>query len=304
MSLLLPLLACDLPPNLKYPVMASFKYDGVCGMIQGNGDTVYPTSAFYARSLKEIPNRYVQTFAEPRFNGLHGELVVGVPNEEATFRRSSSGIMTRAGEPDFAFYVFDCLNMPNNSYLTRYDALEHWFATGDQPAWLKFIPARVINSRIELDAMMKEAIDGGYEGLAVRTMETKYKHGRSTKTQGGIFRWVPWERAEATVIGFEEGQHNTNDATINELGKTSRSTDADGMVPSGRLGAFLVRNISDNVEFKIGNGKGMDHAFCTYVWEHQDEFMGKIIAYKHKTVGGYDKPRQAQYVGWRDPKDL
>ena len=293
--LLKVMLGSDLPVKVRYPLLCSFKYDGVRASQQ--------RVQFYARSLKPIRNKFIQQFAHPLYDNLDGELVVGKVNEEATFRRSTSGVMSTHGEPEFTFQVFDCLTL-DQPFKLRYQALQDWFDHSTLPHWLQLIEHRWINSFSELEAMLREALACGYEGIVARDPEAKYKHGRATAKGGQLMRWVPWETAEAEVIGFEEGQHNTNEATINELGRTNRSTDADGMVPSGRLGAFLVRDIVTEVEFKVGNGEGMTHAFCTEVWENQPKYMGKVLKYRHKVVGGYDKPRQAQFVGWRDPIDL
>lgn len=294
--MLKPMLASDIPVDLKFPVMAALKYDGVRGSVQDGG--------FYARSLKPIKNRHIQSCASPLFNNLDGELCVGNVHEEATFRRSTSGIMAADGLPDFSFNVFDCMGM-NAPFKERYEELEAWFDQSTLPGWIHLIEHIMIYNRPELDEMCANALAQGYEGIVVRDPNGKYKHGRSTKKEGGLGRYVPWEKEEAIVIGFEEGKHNTNEATVNELGKTNRSTNAENMVPSGRLGAFYVRNVKPpHIEFKIGNGKGLTHELCTDIWQNQDNYMSQIITYKHKVVGGYDKPRQAQFMGFRDPIDM
>ena len=289
------MLASDIPINVPFPLMCSFKRDGVRASVQ--------RATFYARSLKPIRNKFIQQFANPLYNDLDGELCVGKVNEEATFRRSSSGIMSANGEPMFSFGVFDCLNM-DAPFKERYAALEHWFDASTLPPWLQLIPHRMIHNATELSDMVSEALELGYEGLVARNPHAKYKHGRATKVGQQLMRMVPWKTNEATVYGFVEGRHNTNSATKNELGKTNRSTNAENMIPSGKLGAFLVRDIEHGFEFKVGTFKGMTHEFCKYVWENQDEFLNKILKYKHKAVGGYDKPRQPIFMGWRDKIDL
>lgn len=299
--LLKMMLASDIPINVTYPLLCSYKNDGIRSTLQGEAST--RQSAFYGRSLKLIPNLYIQQFANCLYNNLDGELTVGKVNEEATFRRSQSGIMTRKGEPDFTFSVFDCMGM-KGPFKERYAALEDWFDLTDLPPWLQLIKHYTINNRVELEGMLKRALECGYEGIVARCPNAEYKHGRATEKGRQLMRWVPWEKAEAIVIGFEQGMHNTNEATVNELGNSNRATNAENMIPSGRLGAFLVKNVIDGIEFKVGNGKGMTHAFCTEVWENQDNYMNKIFTYTHKVVGGYDKPRQAQFVGWRDSIDM
>lgn len=288
-------LASDLPAEPDYPLFGSFKYDGVRAS--------YQDATWYQRSLKPVVNDFIQSHKCDAIEGFDGELVVGKPNEEATFRRTTGAVRRKKGEPDFKFYVFDTVQHSGDLEL-RQSFLNTCKAVFEFPEWVEIIKQRVINNKEELDAMVKEALDLGYEGLVVRKPALDYKHGRSTKKQQHLMRIVPWEKAEAIVIGFEEGRHNTNEAKKNELGRTSRSTNAENMIPNGLLGAFLCRNLSDGVEFKVGNGDGMTDELRKEIYENQDNYLNQIITYRHKTVGGYDKPRQAQYVGIRSPDDM
>lgn len=291
-------LSSDLPEEPNFPLYGSFKYDGVRGSIQ--------EQAFYMRSLKPVVNRYIQSQLDgwdlPRFDG---ELIIGKPNETATFRRTTSGVRDHGGEPDFKFYVFDIMLDKGDQrfFRARNRFLQNLSAIGQLPPWIEIVKQTLINNMAELFAFNKKALDLGYEGIVLRDPECLYKHGRATEKQGQFMRMVPWARDEAVVIGMEEQVTNNNPKTINELGRSTRSTHKENMVPNGKLGAFLMRH-SNGMEFKIGNGDGMTHEFRETAWSFKDFWMGKIITYRHKTVGGYDKPRQAQYVGIRSPDDL
>ena len=81
--------------KLKYPLLASIKYDGVRALKVN--DTVL------SRSFKPIPNTFVQRRLASLPNGLDGELVVAGQD----FSGTSSGVMSKDGEPDFVYYIFD-----------------------------------------------------------------------------------------------------------------------------------------------------------------------------------------------------
>lgn len=96
-----PMLAVDAPTKISFPMLASPKLDGIrC--------TVWGGEAF-SRSLKPIPNAFVtetiRAAALPYV--LDGELVVGPAQAKDVYRRTVSGVMSRDGEPDFTFWVFD-----------------------------------------------------------------------------------------------------------------------------------------------------------------------------------------------------
>ena len=104
-----PMLAasCDDIDQLRYPLLATQKIDGIrCLIIDG---------VAMSRSLKPIPNRYIQSIIGKReYNGLDGELVVG-----SSFQQATSGIMSSDGEPDFTYHVFDLWDRAGATYYDR-----------------------------------------------------------------------------------------------------------------------------------------------------------------------------------------
>src|SRR5262245_23328965 len=97
-----PMLSATLesPINLQFPVLMSYKLDGLRCIIK-DGHAM-------SRNLKPFRNKYVQKhLGTGRYEGLDGELIVGEPNEGHVLGRTQSGIMSEDGEPDFMFHVFD-----------------------------------------------------------------------------------------------------------------------------------------------------------------------------------------------------
>lgn len=108
-----PMLAytVDNPRGLQFPLLASPKLDGIRCVCTVNDGPV-------SRSLKPIPNRFIhgQLFFYPPFDG---ELMVGDPTDPSAFNRSTSGIMSHDGEPDFTYWVFDFWKLEAGTALLR-----------------------------------------------------------------------------------------------------------------------------------------------------------------------------------------
>jgi DNA ligase-1 len=102
---------------------------------------------------------------------------------------------------------------------------------------------------------------------------------------------------------------NTNEAFVNELGRTDRSTDADGLVGKDMLGGFYAIAINNGesksfpvgVDFKCGPGK-LKHPERITLWEQwlaDPESIKKLIGKcRHFPVGVKDRPRHPRWIGW------
>ena len=97
-----PMLAVEADfKKLRYPVFAQPKLDGIRVIIK-NG-------VVYSRSLKPIPNKHVQALFG-HLEGVDGELIVGNPTAHDVFQKTTSGVMSKDGEPDVTLYAFDMWN--------------------------------------------------------------------------------------------------------------------------------------------------------------------------------------------------
>jgi DNA ligase-1 len=95
--------------------------------------------------------------------------------------------------------------------------------------------------------------------------------------------------------------YNGNDAEVNELGRTKRSTKQSGMSGKGTLGAFICKT-RDGVEFKIGSG--FDQQDRENFWQNKSSLLGYIVKYKHFPIGVKDKPRHPIFLGFRNKMDM
>lgn len=289
MSTFKPLLAYTVknPDALRFPVLVSPKLDGIRCVIHND----QPVS----RTLKPIPNRFIQSelgFYPP----FDGELMVGDPLDPAAFNKSTSGIMSHDGEPDFTYWVFDYVEAAfrHMSFETRLmmakETIKHWPRA-------KLVPHTQADNAEELMRLEAHYVGLGYEGVMVRVPWGTYKFGRSTESQGLLGKVKRFEDTEGTIVGYEELMRNENEATINNLGYQERSTAQAGQIPGGTLGALIVSHPDWEDTFGIGTGFTADERFT--LWQIRDTLKGQSVKFKHQPAGAKDRPRFPSYLGLR-----
>lgn len=278
---------------VNYPVYASFKLDGIRSIIKDG--------VALSRSLKPIPNKSIQQWAmnnKEVLEGLDGEFIVGDPNTEEVFRKTTSFVMAHDKVGDFSFYVFDVLPAyPEQPYNERKGSLRCL----SLPSNTKPLDQVLIASKDDLEAFRGSAVEQGYEGAMIKAPKGKYKYGRSSVKEGLLLKLKLFEDQEFVIVGYECKYHNSNEAKVNELGRTARSTAKDGMIPSDTLGVlYLVTE--DGVEF--GCGSGFDDATRKELWEQRENLIGKSATVKYFDQGGYDVPRFPIFKGIRNEIDF
>lgn len=278
-------------PNLPvtFPKLVSPKLDGI-RCVTKFGDAL-------TRSLKPIANHYIRETLRP-YQNLDGEIIIGAPTAPDVYRSTFSGTSTITGVPQFAFYVFDDLGNPG-TFEQRLDTLRLM----SLPPFIKVLPQRLIQSQAELDSYYGELLAEGYEGAIARDPKALYKHGRYTEKSQGMLKIKPFADSEALVLGVYEANENTNEAFTNELGRTERSTHAEGLVGKGMIGGFYARDIHSGLEFKCAAGK-TTHAERIQFWTEPPK--GTILKYRHMPYGlmTNGQPRFARFIGWRDLSDM
>lgn len=294
-----PMLASD-AKDITFPVYASPKLDGIRAAIR-DGQAV-------SRTLKPLPNEFLQDYiAEccPKLNGLDGEFTVGPANDKNVMQATTSGVMSKGGEPNFTYWVFDFWTAPEMPYGERLRLMERSFAASEHLkglARVKLLQQTLIHSASELDAFETVQLEQGFEGIMVRAPKGPYKYGRSTAREGYLLKVKRFTDGEAVIIGFEELMHNANEAQVNALGLTERSSHAANKVPMDTLGALRVRDVVTGVEFSIGTG--YTAAQRGSIWAQRESLLNKIVKYKHFEVGAKDAPRFPVWLGMRHPDDM
>lgn len=288
------------PNEVRFPLYALPKIDGI--------RCITPEGKAVSRSFTDIQNEHIRRMLSvPELAGIDGELIVGPVAAENVFNVTSSGVMSRKGEPNFEWYVFDDFTDPLLPYNQRQVRLcERVKAVCEASPE---IPIRIVESvRLEtwegLEQFEDAALGLGFEGVITRHPDRLYKFGRSTKSEQGMLKLKRFTDGEAEVIGFEELMRNTNPDTRDNFDRAKRSKAQAGLVPGGTLGKLQVRDLESGVEFQIGMFKGLTNEDKQKIWDCQESYLGKLVKYQHFGHGAIDKPRHSKFIGWRDPSDM
>lgn len=282
--------------SLTYPLYVSPKLDGIRAIVH--------EGRLVSRNGKPIPNRYIQSLLGNSGNeGLDGELIVGSATDADVFNTTSSQVMRHEGSPDFSFLVFDDCSVPDKHYAGRYSRFTSRLAASS--SILQPVTHMLVHDGAAAAKAEEQFLDMGYEGMMLRSLDAPYKYGRGTLKKQDLLKFKRFEDAEAKIIGFEEEMQNTNEATLDELGRTSRSHAKDGMIGKGTLGAFIVTGVGgrwDGVTFRVGSG--FTAAQRKAYWTHRENLLGDLIVYKFFPIGCVNAPRFPIFKGFRHPNDL
>lgn len=285
------MLAATAPTDLtvlKYPLLASAKIDGVRAVVLGDG--------VYSRNGKLIPNEYVQRKlrATQSLVGCDGELVVGAPFGEDVFNRSQSGVMSRQGEPDFTFHVFDHIDFATEHFHRRL-ARAHGIISKSKHA--QRVAHQLVCSAEELEKLEVQWLAEGYEGAMLRDPDGAYKHGRSTVREGGLLKLKRFADSEMRVTAVHAQKHNANAAEKDELGRTKRSSAKAGLVTLQALGA--VEGVDIHTGQKVYVGTGFTNAERIALWHQGYKLLGRVARYRYFPSGTAEAPRFPVFAGWR-----
>ena len=272
----------------KFPYAATPKIDGIRFLMVGG--------AALTRSFKPIRNEYLQKILSSNLpEGIDGELTSG-----STFQECSS-IMRIKGEPDFKVWIFDFVNPKGEvkPYKERMDELRK-FENFNIPSYEILFPT-IVSNQEQIDQLMINNLNAGYEGLMLRDPNGIYKFGRSSVKENILLKVKEFMDDEAEIISFREKMINTNEGLKDNFGRTKRSSCQDGLKPSGTLGGLILRN-SEGLEFSCGSG--LNDALRDEVWKNKSKYLGKLVKYKFMSKGIKDLPRHPVFMGFRDETDL
>lgn len=286
------------PEKVTFPLYALPKLDGFRCIVE-NGRAV-------TRSFSDIKNHFTRAaLSVPDLSGLDGELTVGPISAENVFTATSSGVTTHEGEPLFQWNIFDDFTDPDMPYNERNVRVnERILDLCTQYPFIRGVDAVRLETWEGLEAYEDMVLGLGFEGVITRSPGGLYKFGRSSKTDQAMMKLKRFTDSEAEIIGFVELMRNTNADVKDHFGHAKRSKAKAGMVRGGTLGVMLACDVTTKVEFEIGMFKGLTNEDKQYIWDHQDQFIGKLAKYQHFSHGAVDKPRHSKFLGWRDPGDM
>lgn len=309
MTLKKPLLAETIESNqeldkLQYPVLVSPKLDGVRCLLDLEGKP-------YSRKGERFANKHLyDLFALANLpGGLDGELGLGAPTDKDFFTRTSGWLRRDFDDKPShkpTFWVFDKIG--EESYKLRLQWLEAYCAVCDFGELdIRILEQYLCKTFAEVLAFEQLFVDQGYEGIMIRARidEVGYKHGRSTWNSQELFKFKRFEDTEGVIVGFEQAESNTNEATLDEFGRTKRSSAKAGKVKINRMGKFLVKcDRFPNIVVKIGTGEGLSHKLREDIWLNQEKYLGRTITFQYQGGSDYEGPRFPSFKGFRLEEDM
>lgn len=301
-----PTLAEDIPDDHPLrPGWVSPKMDGMrLALYDGRVNT---------RNLLTPANVHVaKLLSAPELQGLDGEVLIKDATDPDVFWETMSAMKRFAGEPDITFNVFDFIDpvlpweLRHAQYRSRVERLQEKFP------FLRATPQYHVNGMADLLSFEAEFLAQGYEGIMYRAEGTRYKFGRSTLRDGVLLRRKPFVDIEARITGFYEQKENQNEAFINELGRTQRSSHEANKVGKNTLGGFLMTTIDQhgwpgNKDFRCGNGCDgfLTDAKRLALWNTRDSLVGQIATVSVMKYGSVDgTPRFPKIRAIRPTEDL
>lgn len=318
--------------DVTYPKLISVKFDGVYALNLA--------SKLLGRSLKAMKNVWVtDLLSKDKFTGICGEIMntsldPDAPEELKINRQdlcrnttSFTGAIKKE-DWDFVIAVFDfvgdgseeyCkkpynqrmadlgqlfLDMDNCQFITKHEfagiVYQEFMADG-----IQFIvpEPKIVEDAIDAEYIYNLAIDEGHEGIILREIEGIYKFGRATKKSQEMIRFKPSDDSEIIITHLEPMFENNNEAKINELGHTERSSHKENKVQLEMVGALVGYDINTGEEVRIGAGK-LTHAERSEVWLGRGEYIGRLAKYRFMATGIKTKPRHPRFISWRNVEDL
>lgn len=310
--------------ELSYPLLGSYKLDG-CRLVAKDGQ-------FFTRSLKPLPNKQlnekfnsIRQYSEANNVMLDGELYT----HRIPFQFIVSCFMTHDYEAKLAIKKWDELCEKHDYHISREDVIDNmkfYMFDGvngehyEQPfglryinnvnKWSKDIPDLieevkhvVLNNAEEVETYFQEALNAGYEGLILRNPEGIYKFNRCSMKQNIIFKYKPFVTRDSIIKGIVQATKVNEDVekTTNELGRSVTSKKAEDRHLVEKAQSFVVDFNGQDLKVPIA----MTDKEKEYIWNHQDEYIGKWIEFKFMEIGMKKGglPRIPKFVRMREDKD-
>lgn len=276
---------------IPFPVLGTPKIDGIRALkIKGH---------LVSKKFKPIPNIHIRSALERSVpDNIDGELVV------KNFNGTQSAVMSKDGTPDFRYYIIDYVKDSLSKLYT--ERSKDLLALNLPPYCIKLIPT-LLNTPQELLEYLRNCLEAGFEGIVIRRPDSIYKCGRGTIKACDMIKIKIFKDAEAIIIGYEEMMENTNEAEIDALGYTKRSSAKEGKIGKALLGKWIVKGINGQfkgVTFGLGTAKGVTVEMRKEWWNNRKSYIGRTVTYKYQPHGSVDAPRIPVFKWFRDKIDM
>lgn len=286
------------PEDMKYPLVASYKLDGIRAIIH-NGE-------IYSRSWKPIPNKQISqgstqvvlqlSLVYPEWY-FDGELF----SQTLSFQEICSQVMSHDVKPDesLQFWLFDVFvpEEKDANYMERQSVLTAFSRRYNLPTPDRFH----CNQPRDVTVAMDYALEAGYEGLILNAPDAPYKCGRITIPSGNGYKLKPYRTFDSKIVGVTQATVVDPNAEkkINELGYSETSNKKGDRVPIEKAACFTVEWEDTTVDVVLA----MTDEEKELVWANREDYVGKVVEWKGMLVGAKDKPRHPFTIRMRPDKE-
>jgi len=283
--------------KIKFPVYCTPKLDGIRSFKLPDNEKIL------SRSLKPIPNKYIQSLSHLFPNTVDGEFILKNENNILPFNETTSFVMSFDEQPSkekqLYFVIFDYDILSNKNYLDRIESLKELFYKNNLIDYnFDILIPKEINNLKELYSFEEKCLEENYEGVILRS-NGKYKFGRSTVNDGLMIKLKRWYDDEGIIVDMIEKYNNTS-SLINELGYKDKNHKKESLTPANTLGSLVLKY--KDYTFEVGSGFTDEER--DEFWFNKDKYFGKKIKFKYIPYGMVEKPRNPIYLGIRNELDL
>lgn len=288
--------------RLVFPFFASPKIDGFRCVLAH-----HPLTSRLSRFPNEHFHRTMSGILHPG-DPLDSEVVVGSRRGPDTLSRTSSGLTSREGIPDFRLWCFDRPSV-EAGFEKRYRELKKLIRDLDRPE-VRYLRHTLIESLSDFELFLATRLELGYEGIMIRSVDGPYKNGKSTLMEHYLLKVKPFESFEARITGYYEEMENTNEAKREATGKLKRSSSKKGKKAKGTLGGFLGEVVNPKTLKSLGIpvrvGGGFTARQRKDFWAIRDELVaaGAIMECTKQKTGEKDRPRHPNFRRLRPRWDV
>jgi len=281
--------------NLKYPLLVSYKLDGI--------RCIFKDGQMYSRALKQFPNirlrerfSHLAKLSKEKNIILDGELLA----KSLTFNELS-GITRQLDKiipQDQYFYCFDII-INEDFELPFKNRLNNLIKIRGEIN-VKLLDQMPIDTAPDIAALYERALNWGCDGLILRDPNGRYKFGRATVKEGLIYKMKPFMTFDSKIINVIQATEVREGAEkkINELGRSVTSKKKDDRILIEKASAFVVMYEGKELKVTIA----MTDEEKEEVWKNKSKYINRWIEYKGMLVGSKDLPRHPIFLRFRDDK--
>lgn len=245
------------PKKITGEVVVEYKYDGVRAIVIVQNDT----AVMYSRNGKLLTNfpHIEKAFSKKIFNDLVFDGEVMSEDFQALMKQIHRKENAQTEDAYFALFDFLPLSefkegkgtLPITARKAQLVFLESQFTHVIRLVDYQLMDLNEPDGAVRFEAMNKEAIEKGYEGIMVKPQDGLYECKRSY----GWLKMKPYIEVTLEVVGLEEG--------------TGKNV--------GKLGALIVRGVDEGKNIRCNVGTGLSDEQRDDYWKSRDEVIGQLV---------------------------